>query len=115
MLPTMPAFDPDQITRSALNDVLLHFPDNPGSLTSFAWPVKREQALQLLDDFVAQRLPAFGPFQDAMWTGEPFLHHSALSAALNLKLLHPREVIDAALAAAADGAAPLQSVEGFVR
>jgi len=115
MLPTMPAFAPDQITRSALDDVLLHFPDNPGSLTSFAWPVKREQALQLLDDFVAQRLPAFGPFQDAMWTGEPFLHHSALSAALNLKLLHPLEVIGAAVAAAADGAAPLQSVEGFVR
>ena len=75
----------------------------------------REQALQSLDDFVAHRLAAFGPFQDAMWTGEPYLHHSALSAALNLKLLDPREVIDAAVAAYHDGRAPLASVEGFVR
>ena len=58
--------------------------------------MSREQALELLDDFVEQRLPAFGPFQDAMWQGENLLYHSGLAAALNLKLLNPREVIQAA-------------------
>jgi len=108
-------FDPDAATRRALADVATQFPDNPGSLDRFFWPVTREQALTLLDDFVGQRLAAFGAFQDAMWCGEPFLFHSALSSALNLKLLAPREVVDRAIAAYHDGAAPLPSVEGFVR
>jgi deoxyribodipyrimidine photolyase-related protein len=115
MLPSLPKFTPDSTTREAIADIERHFEGNPGSTAHFGWPVTREQALSLLDDFVSQRLPAFGPFQDAMWTGEPYLHHSALSAAMNLKLLHPREVIDAAVQAADDGRAPLASVEGFVR
>jgi deoxyribodipyrimidine photolyase-related protein len=50
-----------------------------------------------------------------MWTGQPFLYHARLSVALNLKLLHPREVVDAALEALREGRAGLASVEGFVR
>ncbi|MGB5774471.1 MAG: cryptochrome/photolyase family protein [Sedimenticolaceae bacterium] len=114
-IPTHPGFAPDDITRGALADVAAQFPDNPGSLDNFAWPVSREQALALLDDFVERRLPAFGPFQDAMWDTEPLLYHSTLSAALNLKLLNPREVIGASVDAYRIGHAPLSSVEGFVR
>jgi deoxyribodipyrimidine photolyase-related protein len=106
---------PDAITRQVLADVAALFPDNPGNLDDFAWPVTREQALTALDDFIQHRLASFGPFQDAMWQDEPWLYHSTLAAAMNLKLLHPREVIDAALAAHAQGQAPLASVEGFVR
>jgi len=114
-VPPLPRFLPDATTRGVLDDVASLFPDNPGSLDAFAWPVNREQALEMLDDFVAHRLPAFGPFQDAMWSDESFLYHSTLSAALNLKLLAPREVIDKTVAAYRDGAAPLASVEGLVR
>ncbi len=115
LIPSHPPFAPDETTGEVLRLVERQLPDNPGSLADFRWPVTREQALELLDDFIDQRLPAFGPFQDAMWTGEPLLYHSTLSAALNLKLLNPREVVDAAVAAYDDGRAPLQSVEGFVR
>jgi deoxyribodipyrimidine photolyase-related protein len=50
-----------------------------------------------------------------MWTDEPWLYHSLLSTSLNLKLLNPREVVDAAEQAYMDGQAPLAAVEGFIR
>jgi deoxyribodipyrimidine photolyase-related protein len=68
-----------------------------------------------LKDFVEHRLPAFGPYQDALWSGETHLYHSRLSAAMNLGLLSPRGAVDAAVAAYRSGAAPLASAEGFVR
>ena len=115
MVPSAPRFHPDSITAEVMNDVEQLFPDNPGSLDGFAWPVTREQALEMLADFTSRRLATFGPFQDAMWEGQMLLYHSGISAALNLKLLNPREVIGAALAAYESEQVPLQSVEGFVR
>jgi deoxyribodipyrimidine photolyase-related protein len=50
-----------------------------------------------------------------MWTDQPFLFHSLLSVALNLKLISPREVIDAATVAYQKGQTDLASVEGFIR
>jgi deoxyribodipyrimidine photolyase-related protein len=98
-----------------MQDVSGIFPDNPGELESFNWPVTRDQALVQLEYFIANRLPAFGPFQDAMWQDEAFLYHSGLASSLNLKLLSPREVIDRAVSAYETGDAPIGSVEGFVR
>ncbi len=114
-VPPPPRFKPDKITRDALDEVARRFPDHPGSLEHFGWPVTRTQALEALGAFVKDRLPSFGRYQDAMWRGEPFLYHSLLSAALNLKLLSPREVIEAAIAALRAKRAPLAAVEGFVR
>jgi deoxyribodipyrimidine photolyase-related protein len=115
MLPAPRRFEPDAITRDTFDIVQRHFRDHPGSLDAFDWPVTRADALLALADFIDHRLPAFGQFQDAMWAGEPWLYHSRLSAALNLKLLQPREVIAAAEAAYRRGAAPLAAAEGFIR
>ena len=114
-VPAPRAFAPDGITQTVLQLVETRYADHPGRLAAFDWPVTRAQAREALDDFIAERLRDFGAFQDAMWTGEPWLYHSRLSAALNLKLLSAREVIDAALAALERGDADLASVEGFVR
>jgi len=108
-------FPPDDLTREVIAVVEARFGAHPGTLDSFAWPVTRQQALIALNLFVEQRLPNFGRFQDAMWLGEAWGYHAQLSAALNLKLLNPREVVAAALEAYERNAAPLSSVEGFIR
>ncbi len=120
------AFRPDATTRAVLDLVATRFADHPGELTHFDWPVTRDQALEALDDFIRNRLPQFGRYQDAMWADpdeesdgaqrrHAYLFHSRLSAALNLKLLDPREIIAAAENAYYGGAAPLEAVEGFIR
>jgi deoxyribodipyrimidine photolyase-related protein len=114
-VPAPVSFAPDKTTRAVLKLVAERFAAHPGRLDRFDYPVTRRRALKALRDFTARRLPRFGPCQDAMWTGESLLYHSRLSSALNLKLLRPREVLDAVVEAWRAGRAPLNSVEGFVR
>lgn len=114
-LPAPVAFAPDAITREVMALVETRFSDHPGSLRHFDFPVTAAQAEEALADFVVHRLPDFGRYQDAMWSREPYLFHSRLSAALNLKLLSPKAVIGAAESAFRAGSAPLEAVEGFIR
>lgn len=116
--PHIPApleFKPDAVTREVITMVEKRFPKAPGALDHFAYPVSADDAQSALDDFITHRLPRFGTYQDAMFTGEAFLYHSRLSTCLNLHLLDPRDAIEAAVQAYEDGDAPLNSVEGFVR
>jgi len=86
---------------------------------TLALPADREQSLALLDYFCDFALPRFGDFQDAMteksehsWS----LFHSRLSFSINAKLLHPKEVIDAAIDAfERKRDIDISQVEGFVR
>jgi deoxyribodipyrimidine photolyase-related protein len=79
------------------------------------WPTSRAHALALLEHVVTDVLPVFGPYEDAMLADEWRLNHTLLSSSLNLGLLHPREVCDAAEAAHRAGAVQIASAEGFVR
>ena len=85
------------------------------SAAKFGWPLNRAQALTQLDVFIAQVLPNFGDFEDAMSSKEWRLFHSLLSFSMNVKMLNPREVVTKAEAAGRSGAAPLAAVEGFIR
>lgn len=111
-IPPRPACPPDAITEEVLRLVARRFADSPGKLDGFDLPVTRAQALAQLKDFVAHRLALFGTYQDAMLSGEPFLYHSVLSGPLNLHLLRPLEVVEAALG---NTSAPLNALEGFTR
>lgn len=79
------------------------------------FPGDRQQALAALTDFITNRLDLFGPYEDAMDSRDWTMAHSMLSVPLNLGLLSPLEVVQAAVTAHAEGRARLASVEGFVR
>jgi deoxyribodipyrimidine photolyase-related protein len=64
---------------------------------NFIWPINRKQSLELLDFFVAECLPLFGSYQDAMAPNEWSLYHSRLSFSLNTKMISPAEVIQTAI------------------
>ncbi|SSC24412.1 Deoxyribodipyrimidine photolyase-related protein, partial [Klenkia terrae] len=79
------------------------------------FPATRRETLHRLRDFLDHRLAAFGPHEDAMLAGQPWLAHSLLSAPMNLGLVDPVEVVQRAEQAYREHDLPLNSVEGFVR
>lgn len=87
----------------------------PGDARNFRWAVTRDQALAVLEHFIATRLDGFGPYQDAMVSGEPTLWHALLSPYLNLGLLHPLEVIRRLEQAGRERQSPLAGLEGVIR
>jgi deoxyribodipyrimidine photolyase-related protein len=115
--PEATGFEPDDITNEVIDYVDKTFPNHFGNAKPFHWAVTREQALTALQDFCKHRLKNFGAFEDAMITGEYVLYHSLLSPAINMGLLHPKEVVETALTYYYDkkNKIPLNSIEGFVR
>ncbi|WP_440055426.1 cryptochrome/photolyase family protein [Pseudoalteromonas sp. T1lg65] len=83
------------------------------------WPVTRTQARELLDYFCQYLLPHFGRFQDAMTCQHPSswsLYHSRLSFSINIKMLHPMQVIQSAINAYQNSDnIDIAQVEGFIR
>ncbi|QQN73671.1 cryptochrome/photolyase family protein [Croceicoccus sp. YJ47] len=113
--PPAPKFAPDATTCAVIAMVEQEFPDHFGTTGGFAWPVTADEAEKAVDAFIADRLPLFGKYQDAMVHGEDDLFHSLLSTSINLGLLDPVAVCRRAEAAYDAGDAPLNAVEGFVR
>jgi deoxyribodipyrimidine photolyase-related protein len=110
--PSITAFELDDIDRS----VVASFTGNVwGAEPDGTWPVTRGQALTRLDEFVTVALAPFGAHEDAMLTAEWKLAHSVLASSMNIGLLHPLEVAEAAEQAYRSGNAPINSVEGFIR
>jgi deoxyribodipyrimidine photolyase-related protein len=113
-VPARITFPPDDTTRSIMKRVA-GWNGRWGSVDGFSLPVTRADAKQMLERFVAERLPEFGPYEDAMQHGHADLLHSALASSINVGLLHPREVIERAEQAYRDGLVSLPSAEGFIR
>jgi len=99
-------------TESACNHIDEHFPENPGNSNNFRYPVTRADAREWLKVFIEERFADFGAYEDAISTAHPFINHSVLTPMLNIGLLTPQEIIDAALA---EKGIPLNSLEGFIR
>ncbi|MFB6215416.1 MAG: cryptochrome/photolyase family protein [Candidatus Aenigmatarchaeota archaeon] len=112
--PEIPEFSSDHV-EEAKRYVEENFPDNPGEIDSFFWPINRKQALENLEDFLEKRLDKFGDYQDAIDSDLKFGFHSLLSPSLNLGLITPREVVEKTLEKHEEKDYPLNSLEGFLR
>lgn len=112
--PTVPTFEADDITRQVMAEVeaMAH---GVGTAGGFGLAVTSQQALNAFDDFLANRLTSFGPYEDAMSSQYPVLYHSFLSPYLNIGLVEPLELIAAVEEAYHSNRAPINSTEGFVR
>ncbi|MTA09945.1 MAG: cryptochrome/photolyase family protein, partial [Actinobacteria bacterium] len=67
-----------------------------GAVPDGTWATSRRGALERLDFFVKELLPMFGEHEDAMLQSNWHLAHSLLSPYLNIGLLLPGEVVNAA-------------------
>jgi len=112
--PSFAVFGSNDHVAEATRWVEERFADNPGTL-DFIWPTSHDEAAQWLEEFVETRLDLFGPYEDALDGHAPWLYHSALSAALNIGLLSPQQVVEAAISRHQKSAVSLQSLEGFIR
>jgi deoxyribodipyrimidine photolyase-related protein len=108
-------FPPDAITHEVMALVATRFGAHFGDVEGFAWPVTAKDATAALDAFIADRLPLFGDYQDAMAAGQPTMFHALVSTSLNVGLLDPMEACRAAERAWQEGRAPLNAAEGFIR
>ena len=86
-----------------------------GHTPTTTWATTRKGALAQLKNFIDNHFAEFGPLEDAMTTDNWALHHSLLSPYINNNLLHPSEVIHAAVKAFNTGSVPIESAEGFIR
>lgn len=111
-VPSISSNKPDhEFIQEATLYVQKHFPNNPGNLDNFVYPITHKTAKKFLKHFINTKLDNFGNYQDFIDPTEPFMFHSILSSSLNCGLLQPRTVMDAVVAQKN----PLNSIEGFVR
>lgn len=114
-IPGLPTVEENDYVVEARRWAKTRFPDNPGSAEDFIYPVTHEDAQRWLTDFLEQRLPQFGDYEDAIARDESFLFHSVLSSSLNVGLLTPGQVLEATMVHADKHEVPLNSLEGFIR
>jgi deoxyribodipyrimidine photolyase-related protein len=114
-LPSFPRVEPDNMTKDVIRLVSERFSGHFGEIDGFGYAVTKDGAEAALERFMQDCLPSFGDYQDAMAKGEPVLFHAVISMYLNIGLLDVMAICRVAEKAYADGHAPLNAVEGFIR
>ena len=113
--PTPPHYVPDDIDERIQQHIRAERFPVTGDDTLGTWGPTRAHALRQLTWFLDEAFAEFGPYEDAMPIDTWSVNHSLLSPYLNIGLLDPKEVCDAAVARYAAGGIPLPSAEGFIR
>ncbi len=113
-LPSFGVFGDNKFVKDATVWVGEHFSDNPGR-DEFMWPTNHQEARVWLDDFVVNRLDEYGTYLHTIDEESPWLYHSLLASSLNIGLLSPQEVVQAALKRHQKKEVPIASLESFIR
>lgn len=119
--PSQPFPESNRYVKEAIEAINKIYPNNPGKAGnpfgdhSHFYPVTHAEAQVWLEAFLKDRFALFGPYEDAMVKGASILQHSVLTPMLNIGLLNPHQVIQAALETASQKDIPLNSLEGFIR
>ncbi len=114
--PREPITRGNAFTREAISYIREKFPNHPGSLKHFRWPVTRAEAEAWYERFLEERFENFGLYEDAISTQHAYIYHAAITPMLNIGLLDPQEVVDRAIEKASSSPdIPLNSLEGFIR
>ncbi len=108
-------FEPDAITHEVLDLVEARFGGNFGELRPFWFGVTLAEARRAFEHFVTELLPGFGDFQDAMVSGDRFVHHSVISMYLNIGLLNPGGICARVVEEWQAGRVPINAAEGYIR
>ena len=117
--PKLLEFPISEISSAVIAMVERNFPQNFGEnfstsiSTNFGFTAK--QAEIHFADFLKNRLPNFGTYQDAMRDDVDFGFHSVIAIYLNLGLLDPLECCFRVEKEFLDGNCDLASAEGFIR
>ncbi|MEI7561281.1 MAG: cryptochrome/photolyase family protein, partial [Actinomycetes bacterium] len=106
-------FEFDEIDKEVADQVAKF--DTWGNSKNKYWATTRKQALLRLNEFIKYNFKDFGAYEDAMPVNSWSVNHSVISPYLNNGLLHPMEVVQAAIKAFEKGEIPLASCEGFIR
>ena len=100
----------DMLDRQGVNFIGTVDPEN------FVWPVTEKEGEELLQHFLAECLPYFGTYQDALTERGWSLFHSRLSFLINAKILNPLRVIRAVEKEWRKGQRiTIAQAEGFIR
>jgi deoxyribodipyrimidine photolyase-related protein len=111
--PSEPFCTSNSFTQEAESYINEKFPENPGCLKNFRWPVTRNDSKIWLDQFIEDRLENFGLYEDAISVKHAYIYHAAITPMLNIGLLDPNDVIKKILAR--QHSVPMNSLEGFIR
>ena len=114
IIPKLPVIKERSDSDEISNFINTEFNNHPGNINNI-FPYTTEQALDWLDTFFEERFKDFGPYEDAIFMGEHFQLHSALSSSMNLGIITPQQIITKAKDYADANDIPLNSLEGFVR
>ncbi|MBI1344627.1 MAG: cryptochrome/photolyase family protein [Terrimonas sp.] len=107
---------PTAVFKEAAAYTEKYFPNNYGYLDKdFVYPTTHAESKKWLAAFFETRFSGFGAFEDAILDDENVLHHSVLTPMMNVGLLTPGLVLEAALSLTGKIDIPLNSLEGFIR
>lgn len=113
--PDEAVFREDLVVKEAKRYVERNFKNHYGEVDSFNYPTSRSQAKRLLTHFLEKCFKGFGPYEDAISSRSDAVFHSKLSAPLNVGLISPHEIVQAAIEFGVSSEVPLASIEGFIR